>query len=279
VNLLPTAFILAILGVVFLAPPVSTANAMAAASVGSPFSYFFSVDGSVSETGASSDSPSPYWWVNSGGQMVLEDGRGKTLQGSLPLGSYWRTIYNAANPVDTDLGLHPQNIFRLVGRSLWNNFTQEGYFKIRTHNLSASPNRNQSNGLLFFNRYKDAFNLYYAGIRVDGTAVIKKKVGGVYYTMAQKAIFPGTYNVLTSPNLLPKNTWLGLKTKVQTNTNGSVSINLYLDKGWTGDWSLILSATDSGNFGGTAPITGSGYGGIRTDFMDVEFDQYRMTAL
>jgi hypothetical protein len=223
------------------------------------------------------DSSSPYFWVNSGAQMRLANGRGMTIQGDLPEGHPWRAIYAAANPLDTDNGKHPQNIFRLVGRSRWQNSQQEAYFKIAKDNLSASPNRDGHNGLLLFNRYQDSQSLYYTGIRVDGSVVIKKKLNGTYTTLGMKKIFPGTYNRMTNPNLLPHDTWIGLRSVVRTNANGSVTIQVYTDVSWKGIWTLALTAVDDGSSG--APITAAGYGGIRTDFMDVIFDSYRETEL
>ena len=38
--------------------------------------------------------------------------------------------------------------------------------------------------MLLFNRYQDGQTLYYGGVRVDGAAVIKKKLAGVYTTLA-----------------------------------------------------------------------------------------------
>jgi len=122
-------------------------------------------------------------------------------------------------------------------------------------------------------RYQDGNNLYYSGIRVDGNAIIKKKISGVYYTLASKKVFPGTYNKLSNPNLLPKNTWIGLKS-IANNTNGNVNIKLYMDKGKTGNWTLIVEAYDNGKYGPL--ISNEGYSGIRTDFMDVEFDDFWM---
>ncbi len=245
----------------------------------SPFSYNFTIDGSLQEAGSLGSSNSPYWWVSSGGYMNMNSGRGWTVQGSLPDSNSWRLLYNNNNPLDTDNGYHPQNIFRLVTKqTTWKNINQQAYFKITKDNLSASPNRNQSNGLLFFNRYIDQYNLYYTGIRRDGSAVIKKKQNGTYYTLSQPfGIFPGTYNAVTSPNLLPLNTWLGLKSEVTTLVDGSVSIKLYMDKNWNNNWKLIAEAIDNGKYG--APILQGGSGGIRTDFMDVMFDQYKLEEI
>lgn len=249
--------------------------------VTSPYLYNFNTVGKLIETSNSSLSSSPYWWVNSGGYMSMSTvGRGATVQSSLPSNDPWRALYSTNNPTDTDNGYHPQNIFRLVTRSKWQNARQEAYFVIRANNLSSSSNRNESNGLLLFNRYIDGANLYYTGVRVDGSAIIKKKIKGVYYTMAEvKNVFPGTYNKTSNPNLLPKNKWIGLRSEVVNGANGSVSINLYMDKDWSGVWKLVASAVDDGSKYGGGALIDSGFGGIRTDFMDVEFENYRFRDL
>ena len=242
------------------------------ANVTSPFFYNFNSNGILYESGSESASTSPYFWLNSGAKLIIANEIGKTIQNELPINDYWRLLYFNSNPIDTDNGLHPQNIFRVLTRSKWQNVKQIMSFKITKDELSSSPNRDSHNGLLLMTRYIDSNNLYYAGLRVDGAAVIKKKINGNYYTLAYRNIFPGTYNRLTNPNLLPKNTWIALKTETKNNLNGSVSIKLYMDNGLTGTWTLLLSATDSGI--GGSPITNEGYAGIRTDFMDVYFDNY-----
>lgn len=251
------------------------------ATVKSPFLYTFAVDGILKEVGGMNETTSPYWWLNSGGKLILAEGLGKTVQGELPVTDKWRLAYLKANPLDTDNGYHPQNIFRLVTRSKWQNFTQEGYFLITKDNLSDSPNRNASNGLLFFNRYQDGQNLYYTGIRVDGYAVIKKKIRGVYYTMDYKPFISvgSYYNRETNPSFLPKNTWIGLKSEIKTNPDGTVAIKLYVDLNKTGKWVLAAGAVDNGKSFGGAVINSEGYAGIRTDFMDVWFDDYRLTTI
>lgn len=242
------------------------------------FSDNFATDYKVEETGALYESGNPNWWVNSGAWLISSVGTGKTIQGDLSVSDRWYVEYLKSNPVDTDNGLHPQNIFRLVQTNKWANLTQEGYFKIINDNLSTSPNRNASNGLLLFNRYQSGDNLYYTGVRVDGYAVIKKKINGVYYTMAYKRFIDGlAYNRDSNPNLLPKGSWLGLRSIVQSNTDGTVSIKLFVDNGRTGNRLLAAEAKDDGKSYGGAVILGEGYAGIRTDFMDVEFDDYQIT--
>jgi len=271
-------------------PPPQSENgsqlAGAAAVVGSTFRYVFNSPGTLNEAGSMNDSTSPYWWLNSGGELVLQSGLGETMQGTASLLNKWRLAYALTNPLDTDGGAHPQNLFRLVSRSTWNNYVESAQFYIVKDNFSSSPNRNQSNGLLLFNRYTgDGQTLYYAGLRVDGTAVIKKKINGIYYTMAQKQIFPGTYaiNAATSTqseDLLPDGEWIGIKDQVVTNANGSVTITLWMQLPG-GAWQQLLQTTDAGgtNVGGTPPITGAHYIGIRTDFMDVQFKNFSAQAL
>ena len=242
------------------------------------FTYLFNSSGTLNEASSLLLSTSPYWWVNSGAKLTIDQGTGKTIQGNLPENDKWRKAYAIANPVDTDNGYHPQNIFRLVTKGKWHNFTQQAYFKVNMNHLSASPNRSESNGLLLFDRYVDSQNLYYSGVRVDGTAVIKKKKGSIYYTLAQQKVFPGTYDHDTSPNLIPKGQWIGIKSEVKTTTDDKVSIKLYTDVGNTGVWKLVLSALDDG-VNSQGIIDSNANAGIRTDFMDIEFNDYTIKEL
>ncbi len=260
-----------LLSLLFIGPLVS---AVSAANVTSPFNYYFSSPGTLYESGSMSETSSPYFWLNSGAKLIISNGTGKTVQKELSSNDKWRLIYLSSNPIDTDNGYHPQNIFRLLTRSKWQNFEQTSYFKINKDQLSSSPNRDAYNGLLLMSRYQNGDNLFYTGIRVDGNAIIKKKVNGVYYTLASKKIYSGIYNRNTNPSLLPKNTWIGLKTQLK-NVNGQTNIKLYIDKNKTGNWTLILEANDNGTSFGKQ-ITNEGYAGIRTDFMDVEFDNYSL---
>ncbi len=240
----------------------------------------FNTDRVIQEAGSMTESGNTNWWVSSGGYAFSSNGKGTTVLGDLSLTDSWRLKFAISNPLDTDNGIHPQNIFRFVQRNLWTNLRQEAYFNITKLNLSDSPNRRESNGLLFFNRYQDAMTLYYTGIRVDGYSTIKKKINGTYYTLAYKSYFPGsTYNRDTNPNRLPVNQWIGMRSEVITNSDNTVTINLYLDEGRTGNWQLALSAIDDGKSYGGDAITKAGYAGIRTDFMDAQFDDYKISAL
>lgn len=246
-----------------------------AETIPSPFIFSFNTDGLLAEASSSYESASPYWWLDSGGYLRIDDGIGQTVQGNLTDNDRWRRLYSKNNPTDTDDGYHPQNIFRLVSRSRWKNVREEVYFRINADNLSSSPNRNESNGLLLFSRYKDGDNLYYTGVRVDGTAVIKKKIDGVYYPLDQRPLFDGAkYDRTQNPNLLPKATWIGLRSETLTATDGKVLLKLYVDIGKRGTWELAAEAVDDGTLGGPI-LNEKSYAGIRTDFMDVDFSDYR----
>src|SRR5262245_31785929 len=98
---------------------VNVVEAATAAVINLPFKYAFSVDGWLYETNLADKSTSPYWWVSSGALMNLREGVGRTNHGDLAVGSKWQLLYSASNPIDTDGGLHPQNIFRMVLRAKW----------------------------------------------------------------------------------------------------------------------------------------------------------------
>lgn len=268
-----TVFVLGARVIIFGMPESITAlvspsshTGTAAAAVPSPFTYSFQTTGALEEAGSMEESTSPYWWLDSGGRLILRDGVGKTLHGALPALDEWRLKYRISSRGDTGDGFHPQNLFRLVSRSEWENVRSEAKFRITAGDSSDSANRNESNGLLLMSRYKDGDNLYYAGIRVDGNAVIKKKQDDSYSTLAEKKVFPGAYEKNT--NLLPFNEWVSLRSETVSN-NGIVTIRLYMKREGEIAWKLLLAATDD------EPIQGRGFLGIRTDFMDVEFDDFR----
>jgi len=224
-------------------------------------------------------SKSSAWWLSSGAYFITKNGIGSTNIGRLRAGSKWQVRYVNSTADSADGGYLPQNIFRLVSIVTQKSFEQQCYFRIVNYNKTQSKERNESNGIFFFNRYQDQDNVYYTGIRVDGAFVVKKKVGGEYFTMAYEKILTGVYNKDTNPNLLPMGMWFGLKSEVSDNPDGTVDIKLYFDENRSGNWKLVLEATDDGkNFGG-AIIDSAGHGGIRTDFMDVEFSEYSIKQL
>lgn len=251
------------------------AVAAPAALVPSPFVFSFNSPGTLYEAGKAGESSSPYFWLNSGAKLVIANGIGRTQFSALPSIDPWRLMYNSMNPLDTGKGYYPQNTLRLVTRSSWTDLEVGVRFRIGKTNLTDTPNRDGYSGIFLMGRYVDQYNLYYAGIRHDGTAVIKKKINGTYYTLATTQIFgaEGTYDKWSNPNLLPQNKWLGMKARFTNQSDGLVKIQLIIDRENDGKWVPILSATDTST--GGAPLRNSGLTGLRTDFMDVEFDDFR----
>lgn len=243
------------------------------------FIYSFNVAGALHETRHEQQSSSPYWHLASGGMFIVGGGKGQTLHGDLSEDDFWRARYRSSSPIDSDDGAHPQNLFRLITKGTWGDAREEFWFRIVHDNFSPSQNRNASNGVFIMSRYQSEDTLYYAGLRVDGTAVIKKKYQGTYYTLAQLPFTRGSYDRLKSPSLLPHNEWIGLRSETLTRENGSVSIDLYMRREHDPEWVHALSANDAGNFNNTQPITEEGAFGIRTDFMDVEFRDFRLEKL
>lgn len=228
------------------------------------------------------NNPDPDWWVSSGAYFAIKDRVGSTVKGELAEDDRFRQLYSKSNPVDTDGGKRPQNIFRLVTQKSWKSYMQQVYFRIDGTNLTDSPNRNQSNGILFFVGYKNKDYLYYAGLRVDGTAVIKKKMGSVgdYHTLDQRRITDGEYDrdSAENANRLPAGKWTGLRASREVAADGTVRIRLWMDADSTGNWKLVAEAVDDGTKYG-APFNEEGNGGIRTDFMDVSFHSFAVRDL
>lgn len=228
----------------------------------------------IVESARMEDSTDPCWWLSSGGLFWAHDGVGRTIQGRLPAGSEWQARYAKSNARDTDGGHHPQNLLRLISRTRWQDYEQQVQFRILKLNLSESPERDAWSGVLMFQRYLDSQNLYYAGLRVDGTAVIKKKLAGKYFTLAQAPVFalPGQYDRAANPLLLPEGRWVHMCSHVHTRPDGSVWISLLVREADEGAWRTVVEAVDDGSHG--APILAAGYTGLRSDFMDVEFSGY-----
>jgi hypothetical protein len=246
-------------------------SALAAGSFLDPFLS----GASVEETGSPSTSGSADWWVNSGAYLLRNGSTGSTNLGSLPSTDRWRTAYASANPLDTENGYKPQNIFRLVTRATWSELDQSVRFRILATNLTETPNRDGYSGILFFQRYLDGDNLYYAGLRQDGLAVIKRKRSGAYTTLAQTRVYPGTYQRTSNPNLLPQGKWVGMRAVTTTEADGAVTIRLEVEDPTLGSgWTPVLEARDTAS----SRILAAGSAGIRTDYMDVEFDDYSASA-
>ncbi len=240
------------------------------------FLYTFNTSGTLLEAGSSNESTSPYFWLNSGGKFLIKDGYGMTHQGPLASNDPTRLLYARMNPLDTGGGYYPQNTIRLITKSVWTNAEVSMGFKITKTNLTDTPNRDGYSGVFIMGRYIDQYNLYYVGVRHDGQAVIKKKINGTYYTLAEKQLFgtQSSYDKWNKPNLIPGLQWMQMRARFENLANGSVRITMYLDTTNTGTYSTIISTIDSGT--GGAPLVGSGKIGIRTDFMDVQFENYRI---
>ncbi|MGH7803159.1 MAG: hypothetical protein ACREQJ_02325 [Candidatus Binatia bacterium] len=247
------------------------AAAPLAAQEGPSFGDSFDAPGTLPEAPAPESSASADWWLNSGALLLRPGGTASTILGKLPKGDPWRAFYAATNPVDTDDGKRPQNVFRLLTRRAWRSFKQTVSFRVHATNDSASANRNASNGVLLFLRYLGGSDFYYAGLRVDGAAVIKRKRGGQYETLDYRPVYPGLYERTLSPNLLPPGRWIGLKATVSDRDDGSVKIKLKVKDPAFGDgWVTVGQAVDAGG----AAIRAPGFAGLRTDFMDVELDEF-----
>lgn len=265
---------------------VAALGAVAASVLGAPnaaaaspdFLYTFNSPGTLRETGSMAESWSPYFYLNSGAYLVIENGVGATVHGALDALDPFRLLYLAANPLDTENGFYPQNLFRLVTKGSWESSAVSLSFIINRHTLTDTPNRDGYSGVLLFSRYLDGDNLYYAGVRDDGKAVIKKKIGGAYHTLASVQIFgvAGKYDREKVPSLLPQEAWTGLRFETRNRPDGSVYLRLLLDRENDGSFISILSAVDSEV--GDAPIL-SGHSGVRTDYLEARFENFRVKNL
>jgi hypothetical protein len=266
---------------ILLAAFVGIAQAVPMKSTYPSFYDGFNGSGAVREVGPEYQSGSAYWWLSSGGMLYQRERVGQTIQGELPYSDPLRQGYARANPTDTDDGRRPQNIFRLHTREKWKTFRQEVFFSVRATSTSKSWNRNASNGVLLFSRYVDANNTYYAGLRVDGGVVIKKKKAGKYSTLAFRSWFGNRYDYDRThrPNLLPRYEWLGIRTEILDLASGGTRIRLYVSEGFGKRWDLALEALDTSGGSDGPPITSAGRAGIRSDFMDLSFENYRAEAL
>lgn len=233
--------------------------------------YTFNEPGVLNETAESARSPSPYWWLNSGGRLDIKDDIGMTIHKALPRNDAWVWRYQRSNPVDTDDGRYPQNLFRLVSKRTAGDADVSFAFRIDALNMIDSPNRDAWSGIFIMSRYHDGDNLYYGGLRQNGDAVIKKKINGTYYTLAEKPVFLGSmpYNKYTFPNLIPGHTWMRLKMRTLA-TDGEMHITLFLDRENNGTWEEVLRADDT-QIGG-AILDGEARIGVRGDFMDFSLD-------
>lgn len=263
----------------FLALVPHVQLAASAAAVDASFVYDFKRDGTLIEAKDPDASADPYLWLASGAKMILRRNQGATIEGGLHGLDIWRFRYAQRAALDTEGGYAPQNLFRLITRSVWENVRIEASFRITRDNFTESPRRNASNGLFLMPRYKAENETYLAGLRVDGMAVIRKKFHGTYVILAEKKIFEGEYVREKDINLLPHNEWIMLRSDTTTDDEGLVHITLFMKLPDETKWTELLRATDDETLSSSPPITGALPVGIRSDFMDVEFDNLRVDIL
>lgn len=194
--------------------------------------------GTIAETLFLNTSKDPVFWLNSGQEIVFND--------SL-------TNFN-------------KGVFRLITKEVFTNSTQAVYFNIDS--VMTDSRQLPYDSVSLYSRYVNKNNSYYAGIRVDGTIQIKKKIRGRDFDLVTKRqVFEGIYSRYKNPNLIPINTWFGIMTRTTNLSDGSVKIELFLDRG-NGNWDLAASVIDSNQ-----PFL-SGNGGILSDYLNVTFKDY-----
>lgn len=229
-------------------------------------------DSVLEETASPEESSSEKFWLNSGAYFYVFDGVGSTVTGSLEEGSKWQQAFWEYNPESTQGGFYPQNIFRLLTRDVWQNSQSTLEFVVHQNNLAKTPERNESNGVLLFMRYIDSDNLYYAGLRVDGHAVLKRKTFGEYETLAEVPVIEGTYHSITNPNLLKLNSPYSIRSSIKNNSYGDPVVDFYYRENPSDAWHHVFSYLDMSE----NAIRATAHNGIRTDFMDVEFLRYEV---
>jgi len=157
------------------------------------------------------------------------------------------------------------------------------------HNAACDADDTCWYGTHIWLRYQNQFNLYYVSInRADGNVAIKRKVpcgtdnSGTYFVLGKYVrhnFQPGAWNMYTAT--------------IQTNQDGSVTIKLYddsdstatpidvgTDRGGTNPrWST--SCKTPGHYASPAyqPITAAGAVGVRGDYAEFEFTNFKIAAL
>lgn len=253
---------------------LSALSALIATSSAGAFEETFDRDGVIEEASRAAVSRSPRWWVSAGGRVTFEDGTARTIQGSLPAWDPWARAYARSKPVDTEGGRRPQNVFRMVTRETGRNFRQRVSVRIHSTNLAASTERGPFSGIFLESRFLNDNNFYVAGLRFDGQAVVKKRREAEAFTIGVAPVYPGTYDRQSRPNLLPEDRWFSIRSTI-ADVPGGVQILLELhDPALGADWIPVLEVLDGPGGPDGEPIRGAGSAGIRTDFMDVELENY-----
>lgn len=138
-------------------------------------------------------------------------------------------------------------------------------------------------------RYQNEFNLYYVSVnRADGDVVIKRKV-------PCGSDNSGTYFVLGDyvKHDFRTDSWNTYTATVQTNHDGSVTIKLYddsysttkpidvgTDRGGTNpNWSASCKTHEHYASAAYQPITAAGAVGVRGDYANFEFTNFKVYAL
>lgn len=231
-----------------------------------------------------SASSSPDWQMTSGSLFaqsgVFWTGKPDTCDND-------KTSPNASSTNCTD-----SSVFRLnTARTFSGNISVSLSIKQlgNIHNDNCNSDDTCWYGTHVWLRYQNQFNLYYVSVnRADGDVAIKRKVpcgtdnSGTYFVL-------GTY----VKHGFQSGSWNAYTTTIQTNSDGSVTIKLYddnestttpidvgTDRGGTNpNWTA--SCTTPGHYTSAAypPITADGAVGVRGDYANFEFTNFKVTAL
>lgn len=194
---------------------------------------------------------SPLWQANSG-SLLCSGGKG------------WTGIPDSVGPNAKSTNGNNSAVFRLTSRRADFENVSVSFGLVNKGLVATQKNPLESwSGVHIFVRFVSEESLYYVSVnRRDNTVIIKKKVpGGVSNG--------GSYHELTPyiPYKVPLNASQSVKTTIQTNSDKSVSIQLFV--GGT----LVVHCTDDGKVGGP-PILGPGKVGIRGDGCHFTFDNF-----
>lgn len=224
----------------------------------------------VTETSYPDNSDSNTWNVTSGAYLNIGKGTARTNSVALTSGKYFDAY---KDNVDCEGGAHPENIFRVVSRdATLQDFTFSASFKITRVSKSTSPNRTPDKGISLMFHYVDESNVMYLSARHDGQISVKRKENGVYTTLAiVPAWFPGDYDRILHPTLLPVGTTFSLKVAVKS-SGGVTSITAWVSDPGTTTYHQVLTTSDN------APaLAVPGRVGIRSDFCSTEIDNISIT--
>lgn len=215
------------------------------------------------------------WRLESGGYLYSGGTGSRTVLGNLSGKDPIRLVYASTYPTESDLGFHPQNLFRLFSTTSWGNNTVDATVQVQATNVYQSANVHAYNGIYLVSEYKDNNNYYYAGVRMDGTAVIKRKVNGAHHVLTTTTAFPGTYDPIKNPTLIPQKKAFSLRLTSQAAQNGSVLLTLSIND--QGTWRTLTSFTDTGALYQGTPLT-AGAVGMTSDFMDLAIEKLVVTS-